>query len=169
MDQFVYLPIKFYSDNTGEIKWKKTSSINAVLDYKYTLNAFKKSNRAVLCGKVSDVIIIDVGNNEIKWDTLLSKNENISTLICQTLSRRHYYFKYSDVIHKKLKHTINKNIGGHDINIWYNNHLVICPPSTGTTYINNNKITKMPEWLEYFVIRESGNVKITDIICDDDI
>jgi hypothetical protein len=121
---------------------------------------FKDKNISIKCGKISDLIIIDVDNKETKmkkWKELIKKHGVQKTLICETVSGGyHYYYKYNGLASVM-------NLGEYDIDVLSDGHLVAAPPSIRKgkeyKYINNNEIAEMPEWLVEFIISHSPVVK----------
>jgi len=114
-------------------------------------------NSGLLCGKESNVMVLDIDNNDEGkdyWNKLIAENGDIDTLKVITGSGGfHYYFKYEDDFYSRNRifSVDKKKIG---IDFKSDNGYVIVPLSghlkSGALYKfedKNKEIKKMPKWL----------------------
>ena len=152
----------------NKLTFNDTVRLFLILELEYT-------NIGLLCGKESNVVVIDIDNKDNGmeyWSSLLEKynaTKEIDTMITTTGSLgKHYYFKYNEQIshwisiNKLFTDNLNKKIG---IDLRSTNGYVIIPPSINSNYNRqyeyndlNKNILDVPEWLmneinDFFVKR----------------
>ena len=96
----------------------------------------KQNGLAILTGKINNIIVIDI-DNENHWKNFLQENNQKEPDTVKAMSGSgglHYYFKYDKSLEdiKSTDHCFGKE---YDIDIKTNGGCVICPPSK---YFNNN-------------------------------
>ena len=96
----------------------------------------KQNGLAILTGKINNIIVIDI-DNENHWKNFLQENNKEEPDTVKAMSGSgglHYYFKYDKSLEdiKSTDHCFGKE---YDIDIKTNGGCVICPPSK---YFNNN-------------------------------
>ncbi len=119
-------------------------------------------NIALLTGKINNIIVIDIDNNDngiTLWNELINKYGNINTPTVNSISGLHLYFKYDPEIKSSIKLKINNKKYGIDIRS--DKNLITVPPSVSN--INNKKykwiisledtsIKTIPKWLKKFIL-----------------
>ena len=113
MNSFVYIPIKNNS-KISAVQWKNIKSTHH-LCAKYT-------NRAILTGQLSNIIVVDVDDLSV-WAEYLKTHRTPETLHAFSPKGMHFYFKYHPSLAKSL---VNIRKG---IDIRSNGGYILCEPS----------------------------------------
>lgn len=162
-----------YNENKGtyikNIKfpsgWQKSTINNAYFNNKY-------NGLAILTGKTSNLIIIDIDNTD-DWEKLLEDNKKKEPKTAKSKSGTkgfHLYFQYDEEL-GKIKSNSKSFNKVYDIDVRSNGGCIIAPP---TSYHNNNtdskatyewivsihdkKPAKLPIWLKKLLLSKN-NVK----------
>lgn len=144
-------------------KWeKKIIMPNNWMDLENSKYDKNKNGLAFITGKINNIIVIDIDNNN-HWEKILkmhNKKEPKTVKVEIGSGKTHLYFKYDDTL-EKIKSKPHCFGDEYDINIQTNGGCIICPPSK---YYNKNanenieykwkrsiyeyKLLDLPEWMK---------------------
>ena len=134
--------VTFATTNTKKPKIKNWVSLTKS-------NKARGVNYGILCGELSDLLVIDVDtadNGLDKWDKLVSENDPFNTTIVATPSGGlHYYFKHRAGLRNSIKN------GGMSVDVRTTGGFVMGFDSKGYQVINDTPRIEIPEWLFKFV------------------
>lgn len=161
-----YLPWQYYDlNNIVSIPLvNKRPFLTEWTKFKKTVHPqYIDQNIGLLCGKVSDITVVDVDISDgglNLWNEI-SKNRRLNTPIVKSPSGGyHIYFKYNENIRSSNRLKINEERVGIDIR--NNGTIIVAPPSIidGKSYkwvisMNDATIKRMPIWLESFILNHT--------------
>lgn len=150
-------------DKSSPIKWKRYQKEQASQEIaEGWFNRWPSANLAVICGRVSGIVVLDVDSKE--GQEYLDEMGCPETPRVETARGRHYYFKHPG---KRLR-KFNKN----GLELQVDRHLATLPPSvhkSGKRYLwevkpGDVEIADMPDWmLEMAKPRPKKKVEVPEV------
>jgi len=155
--------------------WQNTKIEDSIKPFE----SFKQMNIGIICGKVSNIFVLDIDVKDNGLDTLKNIETQygiLDTVCCETSSGgKHYYFNYEEKFMNFGNRVRVPSLPGFDLKT--NKGQVVAPPSIGTNkrmykWIKDPftfTISNMPEWLFELLLKNLSIPNITTTIINPNI